>query len=175
MSSIVKPVLVVVQPLIDLECEYSTLEGPIDFAQHCSIVKAIRDASVEASKKLNEFTVELSMRKDIFDRVSAFRDKADLSKLTGEQRRFVEKEIVYGKRNGLHLPEEIRAQITDVKKRISELGTNYMANMNEDVSFLEFSREELAGVPEDLVNSFQEVSAALDCTPLFIVVRRTKG
>lgn len=64
-------------------------------------MQAVRDASVAAAKKLNDFGVEISMRKDIFDNVVAFRDRDPaMAGLTDEQRRFVEKEIVMGKRNG---------------------------------------------------------------------------
>ena len=35
--------------------------------------KALRDASSEAEKKLDEFSVEMAMRKDIFDNIVAFR------------------------------------------------------------------------------------------------------
>ncbi len=48
------------------------------------------------------------MRKDIFDRVCAFQKAfgPDYEGLSDEQRRFVEKEVVLGKRNG---KEELRS------------------------------------------------------------------
>ena len=51
--------------------------------------------------KLNNFSVELSMRKDLFDRVAKFVElNPGMEGLSDEQKRFVEKEIVHGKRNG---------------------------------------------------------------------------
>ncbi len=152
----------------------------------------VRDASVAAAKRLNELGVEISMRKDIFDRVVAFRDAngPDFEGLSHEQKRFVEKEVILGKRNGeggrekkkynryldkggrslkkrggifsaapqgLHLDEKTREEVKAVKKKISDLCTTYVSNLNEDTTFLEFTREELAGVPEDLVESFEKV------------------
>ena len=32
-----------------------------------------------------------------------------------------------------------------------------MSNLNEDTTFLEFTEEELAGVPKDLVGTFEKV------------------
>ena len=68
----------------------------------------MRDASLAASKRLSELDVEISMRKDIFDRVCAFQKAfgPDYEGLSDEQRRFVEKEVVLGKRNG---KEELRS------------------------------------------------------------------
>ena len=149
------------QPLIEVECEHGTLESPLDFAQHCATEKEIRDASVEATKKLSDFGVEISMRKDIFDRISALQNHPGFEALSPEQKRFVKKEITNGRRNGLHLSEEQRSEITKIKKKISELGTDYSSNMNEDTSFLEFTEQELIGVPHDLVNSFEKVCCIL--------------
>ncbi len=147
-----------------MDCEQVVRENPLDFAQHAATDKGIRDASVEASKKLSEFSVEMSMRKDIFDLVVAFEKSGKMDGLTAEQRRFVEKEIVHGRRNGLHLDQAKRDEITKVKKRISELGTQFSSNLSEDTTSLLFTRDELAGVPEDLVNSFEKEGDKLKVT-----------
>jgi len=135
------------------------LENPLDFAQHCSTEKAVREASVAAAKQLNEFSVECSMRKDLFDSLVAFKAKKELYEaLSAEKKRYVDREITIGRQNGLHLDEELRKKVKEVKKEISDLGTTYSSNLNEDQTFLEFNREELAGVPQDLVDTFQKVS-----------------
>ena len=59
------------------------------------------------------------------------------------------------------MPEEKRQEIVEVKKKISELATNYTSNMNEDNTFLEFSEEELFGVPMDLIKTFEKVKIYL--------------
>lgn len=121
--------------------------------------KELRDASSEAEKLLDEFSVEMSMRKDIFDNIVAFSLTEEASGLDPEMRRYLEKEIRDGKRNGLHLPAEERTQIKEIKKRISELGVNFNKNLNEDTTFLTFEESELSGVPEDLVKSFDKDEA----------------
>ena len=50
-----------------------------------------------------------------------------------------------------------REKIVAIKKRMSDLSTDFQTNMSEDKTFLEFTREELAGVPEDLLNTFEKV------------------
>ncbi len=44
-----------------------------------------------------------------------------------------------------------------IKMKISELGTKFGSNLNEENTVLEFSVDELAGVPQDLVDSFEKV------------------
>ena len=132
-------------------------EAPLDMIQHASTKKQLREASVASSKKLNSFGVEMMMRKDVFDNVCAFRkDEKSFQALSGEQRRFVEKCIVSGKRNGLHLDADARESIKAVKQKMSDLATEFSSNLNEETTVLHFSEEELAGVPKDLVDSFEK-------------------
>ena len=63
------------------------------------------------------------MRKDLFDLVAAFSERGGCEGLTAEQTRFVEREIRNGKRNGLHLDDEKRKEITEIKKKMADLGT----------------------------------------------------
>jgi metallopeptidase MepB len=69
----------------------------------------------------------------------------------------VEKTITAGRRNGLHLDQEKRDRVKAVKKKISELGTQFGANLNEDTTAIDFAATELDGVPTDLVDSFDKV------------------
>ena len=45
--------------LADDACSYKTERNLLDFLQHVSPDKALRDASVAADKKLSEFDVEM--------------------------------------------------------------------------------------------------------------------
>ena len=83
---------------------------PPSLFQFSSPVKELRAASV-ASSKFRAFYVEMAMRKDTFDKICAFRELPAFNDLTQEQKRMVEKIIVKGKRNGLHLDEEARNQV----------------------------------------------------------------
>jgi hypothetical protein len=62
--------------------------------------RSVRGASVMASKALDSFSVEMSMRKDVFDNVVRFTEKFGLEDLSAEVRRYVEKRVRDGKRNG---------------------------------------------------------------------------
>jgi Zn-dependent oligopeptidase len=59
--------------------------------------------------------------------------------------------------SGLQLDEETRNEVKRIKMKISELGTKFGSNLNEENTVLEFSVDELAGVPQDLVDSFEKV------------------
>ncbi|KAK8402429.1 hypothetical protein O3P69_000679 [Scylla paramamosain] len=146
----------VIKQLADLMTERSTQGSPLDFPQHAAVDKAVREASSKAEQKLEEFDVEMSMRKDIFDRVVGFKDSVGIDGLTTEQKRLVEKLILHGKRNGLHLSEEIQQEVKKIKKRMSELSIKFQRNLNEDNTKLFFTHEELAGMPEDFIDELTQ-------------------
>ncbi|XP_066989642.1 thimet oligopeptidase-like isoform X2 [Macrobrachium rosenbergii] len=143
----------VIKQLAELMAERSTLGSPLDFPQHAATDKEVREASSKAEQKLEEFDVEMSMRKEIFDRVVSFKKTDDL---TDEQKRLVDKLILHGKRNGLHLSQEIQSEVKTIKKRMSELSIKFQRNLNEDNTKLFFKKDELAGMPDDFVNELTE-------------------
>lgn len=78
--------------------------------------------------------------------------------LTDEQKRFLEWQIRDGERNGLHLPENIREEVMELKKRLSQLSVDYQSNLNEESTVLYFSRKELEGMPENFFDGLKQVS-----------------
>lgn len=56
------------------------------------------------------------------------------------------------------MSEEIQNEVKQIKKRMSELSIKFQRNLNEDNTKLFFTREELAGMPEDFIDELTQVS-----------------
>ncbi|KAK3082303.1 hypothetical protein LTS18_007859 [Coniosporium uncinatum] len=127
----------------------------IGFYQAVSTDKALRDASTEAEKLMDDFGIESSMREDVFQRVDAALKKGE--KLDPESQRLLEKDHKSYIRMGLGVPAgPKRDRFKEIKKRLSELSITFQKALNEENGALWFTPEELDGVPEDVLLTLQK-------------------
>ncbi|QRV95521.1 metallopeptidase MepB [Ceratobasidium sp. AG-Ba] len=132
-------------PVALSEAQLDTTVGPLSFYQNVSPGKASRDASTDAEKL----------------------DKGE--KLSPEKQRPVDKMILDGKRAGLSLPEDRREELMKLKKEMSIACTVFGRNFNQEKETIAFTREELKGVPEDVVDG----NAVVEGTDKVAVMSKT--
>ena len=126
----------------------------IGFYQAVSTDKTLRDASTDAEKLLDDFSIESSMREDIFKLVDAVLQKKE--SLDPESQRLLEKDHKSYIRNGLNLPAgPQRDRFKEIKQRLSAISIEFQKNLNEEQGGIWFSREELDGVPDDVVDGLK--------------------
>ena len=126
----------------------------LGFYQAVSTNQELRDASTESDKLLDDFSIESSMREDVFNLVDAILKKREV--LDPESQRLLEKEHKNYVRNGLSLPAgPKRDRFKEIKKRLSQLGIIFQKNLNEESGGLWFTPEELDGVPKDVLSTLK--------------------
>ncbi|KFY43986.1 hypothetical protein V495_03676, partial [Pseudogymnoascus sp. VKM F-4514 (FW-929)] len=149
----------VVLPMAVDENEGSLEARIIGFYQAVSTDKALRDASTEAEKIMDEFAIEASMREDVYKLVEAAFQKG--AELDPESQRLLEKERKSYIRNGLGLPAgPKRDRFKEIKLRLSQISTDFQKNLNEEDGGIWVTREEMAGVPEDVLGGLEKGTGA---------------
>lgn len=133
----------------------------MQFYKHMSTSKDLRDASLAASKKLDDFGIELWMRYDFFQAIKQFKESAVENKewetLDAESQRYVDRILRDFDRNGMQFPEEKRLQIKALLTQISDLERDCSNNINNDKTKVEFKEEELVGLPESTLQKLEKV------------------
>lgn len=127
----------------------------LGFYQAVSADKAIRDASTEADKLIDEFAIETNTREDVYKLVAAVVEKEET--LDPESQRLLEKLHKEYIRNGLGLPVgPQRDRYKEIKKTLSQLAITFQKNLNEENGGLWFTPEELDGVPQDVLDTLEK-------------------
>lgn len=167
----------VLRPQTEDENASSLSARILGFYQYVSGDSALRDASTEAEKIMDEFGIECSMREDVFRLVDAVYQssglaaskEADAERLIDEalaksaglenveSGRLLEKERKNYIKNGLGLPAgEKRDRFKAIKTRLSQIQIAFQKNLNEENGGLWFTKEQLDGVPEDVLVNLEK-------------------
>lgn len=111
----------------DAETEFDLINDPLSFYQNVSPAKELRDASNEAEVLVRNYSVDSSMRLDVFKAKQAAEKnvKASGKKLSAEEERLVEKMILDGTRSGLALSEEKRNELQALQKEVSQISLEF--------------------------------------------------
>ncbi|MBT5926016.1 MAG: Zn-dependent oligopeptidase [Verrucomicrobia bacterium] len=112
---------------------------------------AIREMGIQLIKRYQDWAVGLDYREDVYRSVQAFADrKPDLS---GEDDKLFVETLRDYKRAGLSLSENDRKEVEKLRKELSALSTDFDSNITKAQSTLEFTAEELKGVPSSFLES----------------------
>lgn len=149
----------VLTPIIEDEDQSSLSSRILGFYQYVSADAELRNSSTEAEKLMDDFAIETNMREDVFKLVDGVfaRQKDSEPNLDPESLRLLEKERKGYIKNGLGLPSgSQRDRFKEIKKRLSQIGIQFQVNLNEEDGGLWFTKEELDGVPEDVIVGLKE-------------------
>ena len=134
---------------------------PILFMKDVSTNPNLRREATLYEKRLREFAIEVSLRKDLYDAFEAFRSnmKNDFSSLDPSQRRLVELMIRDMKQSGVWLEGEPFERVRRLKEELAGLETQFRQNLNENTDRIFFPEEELEGTPELFRQSLKRENA----------------
>ena len=113
--------------------------------------KAMRDTARDQGTKIDSWGIALEYREDVYRVLQAFADTKPA--LDAQSQRLLDFTLRDYRRAGLALPAAERARVEQLRKALSELERQFDVAINEARAPLDFTAEELAGVPVSLLNS----------------------
>lgn len=116
-----------------------------------STEKAMRDTANETTVKLQEWNVGLDYREPVYRVLKAVADAKPA--LGREEQRLVDEQMRIYRRAGLGLPAAERAEVERLRKELAALNTEFAININEARAPLDFTAEEMAGMPASFLAS----------------------
>lgn len=119
--------------------------------QQTSQDAAMRDAAEKAVKVFQDWAVGVDYREDVYKAVKAYAETKP--KLEGEDALLLEHTLRDYRRAGLALPPEKRAEVEKLRKELAKLETDFQANIVAVKAPVVFTKAELEGVPNSILES----------------------
>jgi thimet oligopeptidase len=110
----------------------------------------LRDAATEAVKELEEWTVGLDYREDVYKVLKAYADQQP--KLKGEDAKLLYETMRDYRRAGLDLPKAQRDEVERMRKELSSLAIDFESNVTKAEKAVKFTKAELEGLPDDFLD-----------------------
>ncbi len=112
---------------------------------------AMRDAAEKAIKIFQDWAVGIDYREDVYKAVKAYADTKP--KLKGEDGLLLEHTLRDYRRAGLALAPEKKAEVEKLRKELAKLETDFEANIVAVKAPIVFTKAQLEGVPESILDS----------------------
>jgi thimet oligopeptidase len=126
----------------------------LTFLKYVSPHKDIREASRKASEMINEFSIEMAMRYDMY---TMFKTVHSLEKKLGvQQQRLMDKIMESYERQGFNLPEQQRKKIKSIMNEQVKLSSEFMKNLADDSTTQYFTLKDLDGCTPDFINRLKK-------------------
>lgn len=125
----------------------------------------IQKIAMEVSPLLSEFSNDIRLNKDLFERVKAVYDKRNSLTLTPEQSTLLEKKYKSFARNGANLPEDKKSRLREIDKELSQLSLKFGENVLAETNAFQLhitEEKELSGLPEGAIEAAHEVAKSLE-------------
>ncbi len=138
-----------IRALDDISYKADLVASRIYLMKETSQDADIRDAGTEQIKRFQDWAVGLDYREDVYRSVKAYADTNP--SLEGEDQKLFEETLRDYQRAGLALPEAERNEVESLRKELSKLSTDFDSNITKATASLQFTAEELDGVPSSFL------------------------
>jgi oligopeptidase A len=145
-----------VRPLEEANERLSRAWGPVSHLHSVDDNPAIREAYNTNLPKMTQYGTEVAQNLGLFQKYKALRASPEFDRLSPPQRRIIENELRDFRLGGAELTQDKKERFAAIQDELAALGAKFSENLLDTTnafSLVITSREELAGIPEDVLQA----------------------
>jgi thimet oligopeptidase len=143
------------QPIEEVTVDLQAAYGKGPFLSNVHTDEEIREVARNAEEEIEKWHVELTFRRDLYGAIKEYSETAEAAALKGERRRLLDFLLRDFRRAGHELPADERAEVQRLRERLVELEVAFQRNIAEFEDYLEVTRDDLMGLPDDYIERLQ--------------------
>lgn len=120
--------------------------------------REVRDKATEIGERLTKWGTDLIFRTDLYNAIREYSETEEASNLSGLEARLVEHWMRDLRRAGHELSASDRDELQRLQQRLIELQVEFSKNLDEWDDFIEVTRDDLAGLPDEYISGLSEGS-----------------
>jgi len=151
-----------VQPLEDANERLSRAWGQVTHLNAVMNCPELREAYNANLPKITQYHSELAQNQGLFEKFKALKAGSGFALLSRAQQKIVENELRDFRLGGAELPADKKARFVQIQEELSRLYARFEENLldsTNDFALYIKNRDELAGLPEDVLQVAQEAAA----------------
>ncbi|MES2353518.1 MAG: M3 family metallopeptidase [Pseudomonadota bacterium] len=156
-----------VRPLEDTGEKLSRAWGQVSHLNAVMNSPELREAYNGNLPKVAQFSAEMGQNQRLFERYKALRASAEFERLTPPQKKVIENELRDFRLGGAELQEAQKKRFLDIQEQLASISSRFQDNVLDATNAFSLyieKTEDLAGVPEDVLQGMRE-SAEKDGKP----------
>lgn len=142
------------QPLEDMNDQFSKMWSPIGHLNAVNNTKAWRDAYNTCLPKLTEYSTELGQNHELYEAIKSIKDSDAFGALSAVQQKIIEDELRDFKLSGVALVGKEKEEFAKLQTKLSQQTTKFEENVLDATrawTYLIEDEKQLQGLPEHII------------------------
>jgi oligopeptidase A len=150
-----------VLPMEDASERMSRAWGPVGHLNAVMNSPELREVYNATLPKITQYYAELGQNLALFVKFKALRNSPEFAGLSAARKKIIDNELRDFRLGGAELPDAQKARYLQIQERLAELSSRFSDNLldaTNDYSLLIVNKEELSGLPDDVLQAAQEAA-----------------
>ncbi|HEU0189220.1 MAG TPA: M3 family metallopeptidase [Gallionella sp.] len=150
-------------PMEDANEHLSRAWGPVGHLNAVMNSPELREVYNATLPKITQYYAELGQNLALFEKYKALHNSPEFSGLSAARKKIIEIELRDFRLGGAELPEDKKKRYLEIQERLADLSSRFSDNLldaTNDYTLVIENRNELAGLPDDVLQAAQEAATA---------------